>query len=293
MDNKDSILKTLIYSDIFDYPLLKNEIYKFLIGEKISQNSLDKLLQSPGCNIFRKDNFYYLLGREKIVRERIQKEKYSESKLKIAEKIIKKISFFPGILFIGISGALAMKNANKDDDIDLFIITRKNTLWITRIFLIFILKLMGVYRKRGDRNVNNKICLNMFVSYDQMKLNKKRQNLYSAHEIIQMLPVFQRNHVYKKYLQANKWVLKFLPNSLEEKRTVIFSQNDSFFSLFFLFMMDLLHLELIAKKIQLYFINRHKTLETISDSFLAFHPIDYNKQTISRFEDRLKEYEKI
>ncbi|MBI2031384.1 MAG: hypothetical protein HYT08_02100 [Candidatus Levybacteria bacterium] len=293
MGNKDAIFKTLVYSDIFDYPLKKNEIYEFLIGKKKSQNSFNKLLYSTDYNAFLKGNYYCLLGRESIIKKRIQREKESESKLKIAQSIIKKISFFPTILLIGISGALAMKNADKNDDIDLFIITKENTLWISRIFLILILKLMGSYREREDSDINNKICLNMFVSKDQMTLNKKRQNLYSAHEIVQMLPVFQRNNTYEQFLKANTWIARFLPNSLKGKRVDVPSKNDSFITFLFVSVLHLLHLEFISKKIQLYFINKHKTIETISDTLLAFHPIDYNKQTILRFEERLKIYEKI
>jgi len=287
----NAILKTLIYSDIFDYPLKKQEIYRYLIAdEKISEEFLDKILSLDNYRIISKDNYYCLLGRENIIKKRIQREKESRIKLQIAQTIIKRISFLPTILFVGISGALAMENAEKKDDIDLFIITQKNTLWLTRLILIVLLKIMGKYRKRGDKNVANKICLNMFLDQGSLKLPIERQNLYSAHEIVQLLPIFERQNIYQFFLNSNRWVYKFLPNAVNKKATNIIKSQGYFFSSVFNFIFFFIPLELLSKKIQLHFIEKHKTVETVSDRMLAFHPIDYNKQTNLFYENRLKEY---
>lgn len=287
----NAILKTLVYSDIFDYPLKKQEIYKYLIeNKKVNEESFDKILSLYNHQIVLKDNYYCLLGRENIIKKRIQREKESKIKLQIAQIIIKRISFLPTILFIGISGALAMKNAEKKDDIDLFIIMKKNTLWSTRLFLIILLKIMGKYRKRGDKNVANKICLNMFLNENNLRLPIKRQNLYSAHEIIQLLPIFQRQNTYKIFLNSNKWVYKFLPNAIDKKTAPIIRDKEYFFSVVPNFIFFSLPFELLSKKIQLYFIKKHKTVETVSDKILAFHPIDYNKQTTLFYKNRLKKY---
>ena len=290
MDNSvNAVLKTLIYSDIFDYPLKKQEIYRYLIESKINEESLGQILASIDRHIAFKNNYYCLLGRENIIKKRIQREKESKIKLQIAQTIIKRISFLPTTLVIGISGALAMENAEEKDDIDLFIITKKNTLWSTRLFLILLLKIMGKYRKRGDKNVANKICLNMFLDQDGLVLPVERQNLYSAHEITQLLPIFQRQNTYQKFLNSNTWVYKFLPNARKKKADTINNLEYSISSIFnFIFFFP--PLELISKKIQLYFIEKHKTVETISDKMLAFHPIDYNKQTSLLYEKRLKKY---
>jgi len=47
MDSREeAILKTLLYSSLFDYPLKKEEIYNFLIAKKISKNELLKSLNN-------------------------------------------------------------------------------------------------------------------------------------------------------------------------------------------------------------------------------------------------------
>jgi hypothetical protein len=56
-----------------------------------------------------------------------QKYLFSQEKLQNwrVRLYLKILSFFPQIKLIGLSGSLAMMNADKDDDIDLFIITAK------------------------------------------------------------------------------------------------------------------------------------------------------------------------
>lgn len=290
-----SILQTLVYSDIFDYPLSKDEIWKFWIGKKVDKKTFDKFLKGnlPKRIVFR-NNFYCLFGREKIVQTRLEREKESEKKLGIAKKIIKLLSFIPTIHFIAISGALALKNSHKDDDIDLFVITSKGSLWLSRFIIIVILSLLGYYRRRNESKVSNKICLNMLIDESALSFPKSRQNLYTAHEIVQMMPVFERNNVYNRFISTNKWVGKFLPNAFVDRGTTqINTRNyaESFISVFLRKVQRFSALEHLAKAVQLLSIRKHQTTETISDNFLAFHPFDYKEKVLSEYKKRLKQYE--
>jgi len=143
---KKAILKTLAYADVFDYPLLKKEIWRFLIKERKEGElkteeegkgfswELKELIKKSLCK--EKKGFYFLPGREKIINLRKRRQKYSEKKIKIAEKIALILRKIPWVKMVGVTGALAMRNAEKKDDIDLLIIAVKNRLWLTR-FLLF------------------------------------------------------------------------------------------------------------------------------------------------------------
>ncbi len=286
---KKAVLQTLIYSDIFDYPLSKEEIWKFLIGKNIDRGFFEKELKSLGSEstplgCSHKNNFYYLLGREKIVEKRIKREKISREKLKIAKKVARWLSYIPTTLFVGVSGALALKNSHKDDDIDLFIITSKNTLWITRLAIVVLLMFTGQYRKRTAKDVCDKICLNMLIDETSLQLPLKQQDLYGAHEVIQLMPIFVKDNVHHRFLQANKWAEKFLPQAV---RRIKNRQKKSLF----LIHNSLFILEWLAKQLQLWFINKHKTKEIVSDKFLAFHPFDYRKKILNLYQKRIKKYE--
>ena len=202
MDNRErAILKTLLYSDFFDYPLKEEEIFKYLITDKkIDKIQVHKVLKQFKIAVESNKNFYFLSGRKSLVKKRINREKISLQKFKKAKKIIKILSLIPTIRLIGISGTLSMRNSEKHDDIDIFVITQENFVWTTRFLLIIFLVLLGVYRTRNSKNYSDKICLNMMLDEGSMKLEK---NLYIAHEISQLVPVFEKDNTYKKFLLEN------------------------------------------------------------------------------------------
>lgn len=285
---KKAVLQTLVYSDVFDYSLTKEEIWRFLIGQKINKKDfyqeLKSLVRSESTPLGCRHNFYYLPGRQEIVGKRIEREKISRRKLKIAKKVAKWLSYIPTTLFVGVSGALSLKNSHKDDDIDLFIIASKNTLWLTRLMMVILLVLTGHYRKRNAKDVCDKICLNMLIDETSLQLPFKHRDLYGAHEVIQLMPIYVKNNIYNRFLQANKWVEKFLPNALdeiknEEKRSLFIIHNSLFV------------LEKLAKVLQLGFMKKHITTETVTENFLAFHPLDYRRKILNLYNQKIKKYE--
>lgn len=284
MVSNSAILKALIYSDIFNFPLTKEEIWKFLIGRKINRKSFEEELKNLQ-DIKFKNNYYYLAGREKILEKRIKREKESRKKLDLANKIVEKLSIIPTVLFIGISGSLALENSDEKDDIDLFIITSKNTLWITRLTLVVLLILMGQYRGRGKEE-SQKVCLNMLIDENSLSFPKTRQDLYTAHEITQLKPILDRNNTYNKFLSANKWVTKFLPNSvvIKKLRNEVIKERKGNYRITQL-------LNYFAKVLQLWYMRGHRTNETINDKMLAFHPFEYKDYVLEEYNKRLKRYE--
>jgi len=288
-----AILQTLIYSDIFSYPLSKDELWNFLINKKIDKKSFINQLKNLKIEKIKvRNNFYYLSGRESIVNTRIQRNKASRKKIVIAKTIIKKLSFLPTIQFIGISGALSLGNATKEDDIDLFVIASKNRLWLTRLSIIIFLLLRGSYRKRNDQEVSDKMCLNMLIDETALAFPKIRHNLYTAHEIVQLMPIFDRNDMYKKFINANEWIKDYLPNAFSRgtKRNYTRNNAESIISVVMRSVQRSSALENLAKAIQLWFIKKHITNETITDSLLAFHPNDYTKKVLKEYKKRLRIY---
>lgn len=282
---RQSILKTVLYADIFDYPLSSDELWQFLISnEKIKKKDFLRTLNKVKKPIVFSNGFYHLYGRENIVKKRKEKLKENKKKFLIAKRVSRILSAIPSILLIAISGGLSMENADKNDDIDVFIITKRNTIWSTRIFIIFILKLLGKHRTRLDKKVKDKICLNMLLDEERMGLDKGKQNLYSAHEISQMKITFNRNHTHEKFILANLWVKKFIPNAIGKTERKIAKEDRNIF-----FQLQKI-IEPIVRKVQVVKIEKNKSIETISDTLLAFHPFDYDRFVMSAYNKRLKKY---
>jgi predicted nucleotidyltransferase len=205
---------SVIYHNIFDYPLSVKEIIKWRVGKK------GLFLFKKTKEIINKDGYYFLKGKENILYKKALRERASEGKIKIAEKNASVLAKLPGIKGVFVTGALSMNNAEEESDIDLMIITKKNLLWTTRFFTYLLLKIMNAsVRKPKEENQKDKLCLNIWLDESTLSWNKKDRNIYSAHEIAQVIPILNKGNIYQTFLQKNSWILDFWPNSVRIEST--------------------------------------------------------------------------
>lgn len=213
---KKAILRTLAYADVFDYPLSSQEVWRFLITPsktKVSDVQIALTQMSADLKLINtNDGFYFLKGRDEIVNIRKKREQESRKKLKIAKRAARWLKLIPTIKMVAVTGALAMNNSEKEDDIDLLIVASRNRLWLTRLLTVFLVELVAKRRRPGDKEVKDKICLNMFLDGNHLAVPKKEQDLFSAHEACQLKLLWDRNETYQKFVKENQWVKRFLPN---------------------------------------------------------------------------------
>lgn len=288
---REAILKAIIYADIFDYPLKVEEIQKWLIGYKTSSSlSISNQVENIE-SIQKKQDYYFMKGRESIVIIRNKREDYSQKRILIAQRVAKLLSYIPTIKLIGITGALAMNNTRKDDDIDLFIISSHNFLWTTRFFATFFVEMIGNRRHPADLNTNNKICLNMFMDEKHLAIRRKERDLFSAHEVIQMKLLWEKDNTYKKFLSANKWVKKYLPNAYNQLALAIKPKDTSEVAegLLGRWRNQQSVLENFLKNIQLWYMNKRRTTEVIKEGMIRFHIHDARKWILQKYYERQKE----
>jgi len=208
-----AVVQTLAYADVFDYPLKKEEIFSFLLAKKAANRfELAKVLAQLGSQIDQSGCFYFLKGRKNLILIRKKREKWSQKKLKIAFRTARWLKLIPWVQMVAVTGGLSLKNASKDDDIDFLIVAKKNRLWLSRFFSVLLVELMGRRRRPQDKDFENKICLNMFLDGAHLALPPKERDLFTAHEVIQLRPIWDRNQTYHKFIKANQWVKQFLPN---------------------------------------------------------------------------------
>ncbi len=274
------VIKTLLYESIFNSSFGKEELWKFLISEKqISRVEFEDFLKDPKIKLNKNGKYY--LGNKKT-----QERKTNGTKLQKAINAAQILSVIPSVNFIGISGSLALNTASENDDIDFFVITKSNTIWTTRLFCVILMKALGLYRQ--DRNFKNKICLNMFIS--RLDFKKDRQDLYNAFEISQIYPLVDKKNTYKEFISANSWIDKYLPNARGQNNMQRIKNIKNNFALKTLFRLILfLGFEQFAKFAQLLLMKK-RTLETVSSELLAFHPIDFREQILTKYEILLKDY---
>ncbi len=230
-----AVLKTLSYHNLFHYPLKQKEIKRLLIKYSLAGDDLSKILAGliKKGKVDKEDDLFFLKGRQAIVMIRKKRLKPSLKKEKIAQEMVNIIKAVPFVKGIALTGGLAMLNSNKNDDIDLFIITKKNTLWLTRLLLLAILTVLKKRPRIGKnkKNLKDKICANLFLEEDALKIRKQQQNLFIAHEIAQMKVLVNRGDILQTFLQENIWVKSYLPNFLNNqtsKKETVAKRNSNF-----------------------------------------------------------------
>jgi hypothetical protein len=202
----DSILRVLVYFDIFRYPLTAKEINSFIdqpLGEKELNTSLDELLNLK--RIFKLDEFYSLQNDLSLAERRRKGNAYAEILLAKASKIAKLLYKFPYVRGISISGSLSKNFADENADIDYFIITKANRLWIARTLLI-------LFRKNPFlKNRYRYYCMNYFIDDAEPVIEEK--NIYTATELLTLMPM-AGNGSLKKFFESNSWSFNYFPNKV-------------------------------------------------------------------------------
>ena len=279
---KAAILATLAYADVFDYPLTEAEIWRFLIQKQVSLARFRAALAdlSQRKLIGYKSGYYMLKGRD-LTALRINREKIAQVKLKRARRLVYILSKIPTVELIGISGALAVHNAPVGDDIDFFIITSPGRMWLTRFLTTLVADVLGVRRRPGMQDVTNKICLNMFIDGAHLKLPVGERDLYGAHEVTQLVPLYSINSIYERFISANFWVKKFLPHALKLPEVTVRPRSGSDYYLW-------QELENISRKAQLLYMRRRLSREIIRPDLVRFHPQDGRTWIYPKFTNRLK-----
>lgn len=255
---------SVYYHNLFDYPLSIRDLVRWKANDKLNFSQKDTIIQRSG--------YYYTEGKDGLIFKRLLRKRVSNKKLLIAKKAANYLRFIPSIRMVAITGSLAMENSSPESDIDFLIITKKGSLWLTRILVYGILKLANIgVRKAADKHEEDRLCLNMWMDESDLVWPKQQRNLYSAHEIAQIKPLVDKMNTYDIFLQKNKWILDFWPNAVSISKKSVFSPIKSK-------EWSVLKLaESIAFRFQVKYMRGKITREVVSKTRGIFHPQDWSK----------------
>lgn len=202
-----AILRTLLYADIFQYAMTPDELHRFLIhSEPVSRQQFHFTLEnSPRLQALLciSDGYITLIHTGHYIPERIRREKIARKLLPLAGYYGRWLAQIPFVRMVALTGALAVRNPpHEHDDFDYMLVTQPGRVWLARAFAIVLVRLV---RLRGIE-----LCPNYVVA--ENNLLQQRQNLYIAHEVTQMIPLYGHD-VYHRLRQINAWADTFLPNT--------------------------------------------------------------------------------
>lgn len=270
---------SLVYHDLFDFPQTQEELNYWSVGTGVF----------PKMMVEKVGPFYFLPGRFALSVKRSSLSIEAERKYKIAEAASTILSKIPSVLLVGVTGGLAMGNAQEQDDIDLLVITEADTLWSTRLAGIFLLGIFGIkVRRVGDQDCKDKLCLNMWFDKKNLKFNL-REEIYTAHELLQTRVLFDRGLVWKKVLDQNRWTAHFFPYAYKSE-SLIRGLGKKKQSSFFLNVLKII--EIPSRLIQFFYMHKKQGGEVVEKGKAYFHPANWNEFIPEIFLSRLEKLSK-
>ena len=294
-DLKQSVYATAAFFDVFDRPLMRREFLDYLLGVSTSKEEIEEFLQEDD-GLHSRHDFYYLPGRENLLAVREARDSVSDLYWKRVWKYVPKLQIVPFIRAVAVCNTLALDNCTSDSDIDLFIITKKNRIFITRFLSTLLFHILGV-RRHGEK-VSGRFCLSFYVSEDSMDLDEMRLEedpyLYYWMRSLQFVYRYE-DTTYGRFYKKNAWFTQTVPDGMGD---MVKSEQEVFSSVlrkifeFVLggFLGHWIEGLLEKKHLQRFELNKKK-LGSRSDvvvnrKMLKFHNIDRRAEYNDRFFER-------
>lgn len=192
-------------------------------------------------------------------------------------KYIKPISKIPCIKGVFVCNSLSMNATNENSDIDLFIVSSNNRLWIVRILTTLYFQLLG--NRRTSNKIKNNFCLSFYSTekgVSEFNSIKIEDDIYLFYWVYYLKTIVDKNDIYKKLLSSFN-IESVNPDF--DKYKINTKNKNSFKNNKFLDFIECLLKKLFIKKT----INHKKRLENpwgviINDDMLKFHDNDIRKK---------------
>jgi len=296
-DMERAVWEAIVFFDLFDYPLRSKEIHRYCFlecGLDLVEKEL-VLMQKKGI-IEEREGFYFLSGKENLIKIREERVQYSRRKFRKARLVAFIFRFIPWIKMIAIGNIIGKNNLRDESDIDFFVVTKKNRIWLTRFFCNSFTKLLGLRPKEGD--MRDKICLSFFISDESVDLEKLmlrgEKDIYFIYWMADLKLIYNKKNTWDNFFKANSWIFNYLPN-LRLEKTALKEYSFAWYRFNFKKAIKITfdRLEVLAGKFQLRILPRiirdnmnKNTKVVVSRSVLKMHINDRREEYMDKFKSR-------
>lgn len=201
------IIRALLYFDVFKYPLTRDELYENS-AISISKDNFLKELQILIEQKLVKEEGGFIMNIKRTtldIERRLIGNSGAKEIMSTALRYSLKIASFPFVEGVCLSGSISKNYFDKYGDIDFFVITKPNRLWICRTLLILRYKLLPKKKKKYW-------CTNYFIASNNLGIPDV--NIFTGTELAFLLPTV--NYLaYQKVIEKNNWYKMRFPNKKE------------------------------------------------------------------------------
>jgi dolichol-phosphate mannosyltransferase len=196
---RDEILRTINLPHYFHSAFSREQAHRYLRA-KLSRDAFDAAVERlvREGDLLEKGRRLYAREVEGTPEER---REGSRDLFLRHRRHLRLLSRLPGLRFMSLTGANAFESCRPQDDLDLFVVTARDRLWLTFIAMIV------WSRSVGRRDL---FCINYLVDEDHLRI--RHPSYYTAVQLMSMLPLVDRG-VAAPLIGANRWVFEYLPNA--------------------------------------------------------------------------------
>ena len=222
--------KVFKVSEYLDFPFTLDEVANYFLPRlNITPERLRSILATAEfADIpFRIENGYILTNNNQSYSSRLEREQTSAAKLEAASVFARILTrAVPFIQTVAVTGSVAYGSAARWDDIDLFIVTKRNRLWLSAFMTLILVRL----NKLLDRRSPHLTLFCLSYVHDQggfaNESERNRTNPLFARELLKAKPVAGEIQ-YRRILEENDWVEDFYTGPYAAKLKGLRAQVES------------------------------------------------------------------
>ena len=270
----EALEKTLLYARMFNCGIKSDLLHRQIFDIKMSKAELKETV-----NESIRIGLAFKKGDHIFINYSWNKSFYANKNKIIGKKagnLLRFLGKLPLTSMIAFSGGTNHYGIHNHDDIDIFIITKPNS-----VYIVYLIIHVFTYLIRSRKE----LCANYLIDENNLKI-LYQHDFYTAHQIISLRP-FRNPQMLIKFWHENAWVKKFFPNfECSEPNGNFQASNFTLLKPVNLFLMKI-YKRLYKAKIN---ISKESGSLILEPDCLKLHTNDHRKNITIRFEKILGEY---
>ncbi|MDD3774020.1 MAG: hypothetical protein PHW50_01945 [Patescibacteria group bacterium] len=208
------IIKTLLFFNLHKRPLNPKEVHQYANIKSQESHVFLALLDLCRKNkVIEKNQYFTLRKYQGLFKTFYQRLKIKQDLENKTRKFIWLIRLMPFVRAVMLANSLTMGLPNKNSDIDLVVLCKKNRLWTCRFFLTGILTMLGHKRAKNVKTAPGKLCLSYYLSLKESNLKpwRLKNDPLMDYWLATFRPLTGGKAIELFYSQ-NVWLGDFFPN---------------------------------------------------------------------------------
>lgn len=192
-----SVLRMVLYYDIFRHPLTRAELVRLVGGpvdEAIAGLVAAGAVEVEGAHVCRVGQRAHVAGRKERARQ--AELLWSDAQLAAAT-----LARFPHVRGIFVTGGLSKQSAQAGGDVDYLLLIEPGWVWTTKSAL-------QVLRRALPERTRNLFCTNYLLDTDHLLVDDR--NLFTAMELATAVPLYGPEAC-SEFLKTNAWAAALVP----------------------------------------------------------------------------------